>query len=106
MTVQQFYVYILTNKRRTVLYIGVTNDLLRRILEHRDKFNSDSFTARYNINILVYYEAAQTAYTAITREKQLKGWMRYRKADLIGSANPDWVDLYNKLRGDSSLRSE
>jgi len=98
MNLKQYYVYILTNKRHTVFYIGVTNNLLRRIQEHRNELNPDSFTNRYNINKLVYFETAQTAYSAITREKELKGWMRYRKIDLIGSLNPDWVDLLSQLR--------
>ena len=87
------YVYILTNKRRTVLYICVTNDLLRRFLEHQTVYNRNSFTSKYNVNLLVYYEIYATVQLAITREKQLKNLVRRKKMDLINNFNPEWKDL-------------
>ena len=88
-----FYVYILTNKSNTVLYVGVTNDLKRRIYEHKQKF-VDGFTKKYNVDKLVYYEILTSAYDSITREKQLKGLLRSKKEELINSFNPNWNDLY------------
>ena len=86
-----YYVYILTNKSRT-LYIGVTNDLIRRVHEHKEKF-VPGFTQRYNIDKLVYFEETEDVESAILREKVLKGWLRRRKVDLIESRNPEWNDL-------------
>jgi putative endonuclease len=91
-----YYVYILTNKDHNVLYIGVTNDIARRVWEHKDK-QAESFTKRYNVNKLVYYELHHTIDTAITREKQLKAWNRAWKDDLVSTHNPKWDDLYNSL---------
>lgn len=91
-----YYVYILSNKQHNVLYIGVTNDIARRIWEHKSK-QAESFTKRYNVNKLVYYELHYTIDTAITREKQLKTWHRAWKDDLISQFNPKWDDLYNSL---------
>ncbi len=71
----------------------MTNNLLRRICEHQKKVYPDSFSKRYNIYKLVYYEVTTDVYSAITREKQIKGWMRYKKVDLIMSLNPDLVEL-------------
>ncbi len=87
----QYYVYILTNKSRT-LYTGVTNDLQRRVYEHREKLLR-GFTSRYNITKLVYFEATPDIREAITREKQIKGWLRSKKIALIESVNPNWIDL-------------
>jgi len=89
------YVYILTNKRRTVLYIGVTSDIVGRIWEHKNKVYPKSFTARYNADLLVYYEVIESIEDAIVREKELKTWRRDRKIDLIRRFNPEVVDLYN-----------
>jgi len=86
-----YYVYILASKSRT-LYTGVTNDLERRVIEHRRKL-LPGFTARYNINRLVYYEVCNDPLAAISREKQIKGWTRLRKVALIESLNRDWKDL-------------
>ena len=86
-----YYVYILASKSRT-LYTGVTNDLERRVIEHRRKL-LPGFTARYNINRLVYYEVCNDPLAAISREKQIKGWTRLRKVALIESLNCDWKDL-------------
>jgi putative endonuclease len=92
----QFYVYILTNNTRGTLYIGVTNDLIRRVYEHRRERNT-GFTGRYKVHKLVYFETIESAYSAITREKQLKKWNRIWKVQLIEKHNPDWMDLYNTL---------
>ena len=92
-----YYVYMLTNKRKTVLYIGVTNDLIRRVYEHKNHLDKGSFTARYNVEHLVYFEVANNPEAAIQREKQLKGWSRKNKEKLIATKNPDWVDLYEQL---------
>jgi putative endonuclease len=81
----------MTNKSRT-LYTGVTNDLERRVYEHKQKLVA-GFTAKYNIDRLVYYEATEDVNAAISREKQIKGWLRAKKIALIESMNPDWVDL-------------
>ena len=84
-----FYVYILTNKNNSVLYTGVTNNLKRRITEHRNKIFS-SFTKKYNVNKLVYYEEFDQIEKALLREKQIKGGSRQKKIDLINSVNKDW----------------
>jgi putative endonuclease len=88
----QYYIYILTNKSNKVLYIGVTNDLVRRIYEHKNKL-VEGFTKRYNLTKLVYYEVTNDVESAIKREKQLKNWHREWKINLINQANPDWRDL-------------
>ena len=93
---KEFYVYILFNQSRT-LYIGVTNDLIRRMYEHRQKLVR-GFTAKYNITQLAYYEGYPNAMSAIEREKQLKGWKRERKIALIEAENPRWKDLNLSLR--------
>ena len=87
----QYYVYIMSSHRGT-LYTGVTNDLMRRVYEHRNKL-IEGFTKRYNVSKLVYYEATEAIESAIVREKQIKGWLRSKKVALIESANPYWVDL-------------
>ena len=87
-----YYVYILTNKGNTVLYVGVTNDLVRRVYEHKEKL-IDGFTSRYNINKLVYYENVTDVKVAIEREKTLKKWARKKKEWLISLKNPTWDDL-------------
>jgi len=87
-----YYVYMLTNKFNLVLYTGVTNDLERRILEHRQGTVS-SFTKKYNAVKLVYYEHGLDVKEAIAREKQIKGWLRKKKNALIEMANPEWQDL-------------
>ncbi len=88
-----YYVYILTNKRRTVLYTGRTYDLSRRMNEHKQKLVPKSFTARYNIDMLVYFEKFGDAEEAKQREHQIKAGSRQKKIDLINSFNPDWKDL-------------
>jgi putative endonuclease len=93
---KQMFVYILTNKVNTVLYAGVTSNLKRRIYEHKEKIKS-KFTARYNINKLVYYEMFSDSYNAIAREKQIKAGSRQKKVDLINAMNPTWNDLYGEI---------
>jgi len=93
---RQYYVYILTNKSNNVLYIGVTNDLIRRIFEHKNKL-VDGFTKKYNLAKLVYYEATNDIESAIAREKQLKNWHREWKKNLINQFNPEWKDLGEDL---------
>jgi putative endonuclease len=93
---KQYFVYILTNKRNTVLYTGVTNDLMRRVYEHREK-EVPGFTKKYNVYKLVYYEIADSIESAILREKQIKGGSRQKKLDLIVGMNPQWRDLYEDL---------
>ena len=87
-----YHVYILSNKANTVVYIGVTGDLMRRLWEHRNDV-ADEFTKRYHVHKLVYYESTTDAQTAIDREKQLKKWRRAKKNELIESVNPAWKDL-------------
>lgn len=87
----QYYVYIMTNKSKT-LYTGVTNNLNRRVYEHKNKL-LPGFTAKYNITKLVYYEIFNDINQAISREKQIKGWLRQKKIDLIESLNSEWNDL-------------
>jgi len=93
---KQYYVYIMTNPSNSVLYTGVTNDLKRRVFEHKEKL-SEGFTKKYNINKLVYYEMTEDVESAIIREKQLKGGSSARKIKLIASINVDWRDLYEEL---------
>jgi len=88
---QQYFVYIMTNRSKT-LYIGVTNDLERRVYEHKHQL-IDGFTSKYKIRFLVHYEITTDIREAIAREKQLKGWLRARKIALIESVNPAWEDL-------------
>lgn len=87
----QYYVYILTNRTRR-LYVGVTNDLLRRIYEHKQKL-IPGFTSTYNLTRLAYYETTTDVHSAISREKQVKSWRRAKKMALVETINPDWRDL-------------
>ena len=91
-SVMKPYVYILTNINKTVLYTGVTADLRKRVLEHRNGVGSQ-FTRRYNLQTVVYAEEHPTMMSAIAREKQIKSWSRRRKEELIGELNPGWQDL-------------
>ena len=93
---RQFYVYIMTNKYNTVLYTGVSNNLIRRTYEHKTKLAA-GFTARYNATKLVYYEVFGDALSAIAREKQIKGGSRQKKIDLVSGMNGEWKDLYEEL---------
>lgn len=87
-----YYVYILASQSR-VLYTGVTNDIRRRVAEHKDKLHHGSFTSKYNVNKLVWYETTQYINDAIAYEKKIKGWLRSKKIELIESVNPNWDDL-------------
>ena len=87
------YIYIMTNKNRTTLYIGVTNDLCRRINEHKNHLIKDSFTDKYNLEYCIYYEEFPYFDLAIKREKELKKWSRQKKEDLINKKNPEWKEL-------------
>ena len=91
-----YFVYILTNWNNKVMYIGVTNNLARRIYEHKNKL-AEGFTKRYNVNKLVYFETTPDVRAAIEREKQLKGWVRKRKDALVESENPEWKVLSDEL---------
>jgi putative endonuclease len=91
------WIYILTNKRQTTLYVGVTNDLRTRLWEHRTKRNRGSFSARYNLCILLYYEGFDSINEAITREKFIKGKTRKWKEALINAMNSEWTDLTDQF---------
>lgn len=84
------FVYIMTNKNRTTLYIGVTNDLCRRIYEHKNHLVKNSFTDKYNLEYCIYYEEFPSFSLAIAREKELKKWNRQKKENLINKVNPEW----------------
>ena len=87
----------MASKRNGTLYVGVTNDIARRTLEHKTNMNENSFTARYNVHNLVYMEIFENPNSAIEREKQIKSWSRNRKIKLIESMNPDWTDMFEYL---------
>jgi putative endonuclease len=94
MKIHLYYVYILTNVNNYVLYTGITNDLVRRCFEHKQK-KINGFTKKYNVDKLIYFEKFEYVDLAIAREKQIKGYSRVKKIKLINSFNPDWKDLYN-----------
>jgi putative endonuclease len=94
------FVYIMTNDNDTVLYTGVTSNLRGRVKEHKENKHPGSFTARYNIRKLVYFEGFDSIVEAIKREKQIKAGSRKKKLDLINSSNPEWRDLYFNLQSD------
>ena len=96
MGTRQFYVYILASRIGGTLYIGVTNDLIRRVFEHQQKV-VDSFTKRHDVTRLVYFEVFEDIEQAIRREKRLKKWPRAWKISLIEKENPDWIDLYPEI---------
>ena len=91
------FIYIITNKYQTVVYTGVTSNLPKRILEHKEKKYPNSFSARYNVNVLVYYEQFQWIGDAIAREKKIKAGSRETKNELIRSLNPTWKDLFDDI---------
>ena len=93
---KSYYVYILASTRNGTLYIGVTNDILRRVYEHKNGL-IEGFTKRYGVYMLVYYEQCDSAESAIQREKRLKFWNRKWKIRLIEEANPEWKDLYEEI---------
>ena len=94
-----YYVYIMASVTNVTVYVGVTSDLIRRAYEHRSHLDPDSFTSRYDVHKLVYYEQTADVRAALEREKQLKGWRRSKKNALIESMNPEWKDLYPDLLG-------
>jgi putative endonuclease len=95
---KNYFTYILASKRNGTLYIGVTNNLLKRVAEHKNK-KASVFTKKYNVNKLVYYEECGDIDASIQREKQLKNWRRSWKIKLIEDFNPEWNDLYERLMG-------
>ncbi|OGO07375.1 MAG: excinuclease ABC subunit C [Chloroflexi bacterium RBG_13_57_8] len=96
MSNRQYYIYILTTAKNSALYTGVTNDLARRIYEHRNDL-TNGFTKRYKVHKLVHYEASPDVLAAIAREKQIKSWNRDKKARMINMDNPGWHDLYETI---------
>ncbi len=93
---KQYCVYIMTNKNNSILYTGITNDLKRRVYEHKEKF-VDGFTKKYNVSKLVYHEVFEDPENAILREKKIKAGSRQKKIDLIRSTNEEWRDLYGEI---------
>jgi putative endonuclease len=93
---RQYFIYIMTNVKNSVLYVGVTNDLSRRVFEHKSRL-IPGFASKYNLIKLVYYEVFESVESAISREKQIKGGSRQDKIDLVNGLNPGWLDLYKKL---------
>lgn len=93
---KMYYVYILSSQRNGTLYVGVTNNLIRRVWEHKNGYYS-GFTKRYNVHMLIYYESFDNPLLAIAREKQIKNWRRSWKIKLIEDKNSEWSDLYNSL---------
>jgi putative endonuclease len=91
-------IYIMTNIHHTTLYVGVTADLYSRVVEHKEGIYPKSFTARYNLTVLVYYEAFYSIEEAIDREKQIKAGSRQKKERLINSMNPEWKDLFDEVK--------
>ncbi len=91
-----YFVYILASKPRGTLYVGVTNNLVRRVFEHKNKL-IEGFTERYDVNLLVWYELSESIESAIAYEKKLKRWRREWKIEMIEKQNPGWVDLYQEI---------
>lgn len=91
-----YYLYIMTNKPNGVLYVGVTNNLARRVYEHKNNL-TQSFTSKYKLYKLVYFSETHDVYQAISFEKKIKKWKRQWKLDLINNFNPEWLDLYNSI---------
>ena len=94
-----YYVYILASATNYTVYIGVTRDVVRRVYEHKNHLDPDSYTSKYDVHKLVYFEQTSEVRAALEREKQLKGWRRSKKNALIESVNPEWRDLYPDLLG-------
>ena len=93
---REYCIYIMTNAHNTVLYTGVTNDLARRVYNHKKGMGS-AFVKKYNVHKLVYYEVGDNIHSAIAREKQIKGGSRQKKIDLIHGMNPEWKDLFDEI---------
>ncbi len=94
-----YYVYILSNNTNVAIYTGVTRNLIKRVYEHKNNLEPKSFTSRYKIHKLVYFESTTDIYSAISREKQIKSHSRKWKNELVNSLNPEWIDLYPSLLG-------
>src|SRR4051812_47153108 len=92
-----WYVYLLANKRNGTLYVGMTDDLVKRVWEHKHKLLPSSFTSRYDVGTLVWYEEHGTAATAMLRERQIKRWNRVWKIEMLEQTNPEWIDRYAEL---------
>ena len=90
-------IYFMTNKNRTTLYLGVTSNLIKRVSEHRTHYYKGSFTDKYNLELIVFYEFHSTIEEAISREKQVKKWNRSKKDELINGLNPEWIDLWGEI---------
>ena len=103
MAKKQFYIYIMTNKKRGTLYVGVTSDLIKRVYEHRNGL-IDGFTKKYNLDKLVYFEVCDHWEGAINREKRLKRWNRDWKIEAVEKENPNWEDLYDEICGVRQIR--
>ena len=95
----QYFVYILTNKNHDVLYTGITSNLIKRVYEHKNHLDKGSFTDKYNVTKLIYFEQTSDVKAAIEREKQIKSWKREQKIALIMKSNPHFVDLYEQILG-------
>ena len=95
----QYFVYILTNKNNNVLYTGVTSNLIKRVYEHKNHLDKGSFTDKYNVTKLIYFEQTSDIKAAIEREKQIKSWKREQKIALVMKTNPHFIDLYEHLLG-------
>jgi len=93
---QPFYIYLMSNPDRTVLYTGVTRNLMKRVWQHKEKV-VDGFTKKYNVTDLVYYEIFDSPLEAIEREKQIKSWSRKRKNQMVEAENSSWKDLYDEI---------
>ena len=93
----EYYVYILSDHLNRTIYVGITRDLVRRVYEHKNHLDPNSFTAKYNIHKLVYFESTPDVRAALEREKQIKSWKRKRKNDLVHSMNPSWAELYDSI---------
>lgn len=91
-----YFVYLMASQKNGTLYVGVTNDLVRRVYEHKQNL-ADGFTKRYNVHLLVWFEPTSSVEAAIRKEKQIKDWKRQWKIALIENANPQWLDLYNSI---------
>ncbi len=105
MVLKTYYVYILASRRNGTLYVGVTNNLVRRVYEHKNDFIK-GFTQRYGVHMLVHYEQCESADSALQREKRLKSWHRDWKIRLIEETNPEWKDLYQEIIGLDSILNQ
>ena len=97
-----YYIYIMSNNSNTIVYIGITNDLVSRVYEHRNEL-VEGFSKKFHTHKLVYFEVYNTAYDAIAREKQLKKWTREKKNILIEKDNPEWIDLWDRIKNFEKL---